>query len=78
VAVARSTRRQASFYLLEQFIPGSVYHVDSVVSEREVVFAEAHVYGAPRSMFASGGVFTTSTLPYGSDDTNSLLAANRR
>ncbi len=25
---------QQSFYLLEQFVPGSVYHVDSVVSER--------------------------------------------
>src|SRR6266705_179590 len=36
-----------SFYLLEQFVPGSVYHVDSVVSERAFVFAEAHAYGAP-------------------------------
>jgi biotin carboxylase len=31
-----------SSYLLEQFVPGSVFHVDSVVSEREVLFAEAH------------------------------------
>src|SRR5207302_10181389 len=38
---------QQSFYLLEQFVPGSVYHVDSVVSERSVVFAEAHAYGTP-------------------------------
>src|SRR4029077_9426829 len=37
---------QQSFYLMEQFVPGSVYHVDSVASEREVVFAEAHAYGA--------------------------------
>jgi biotin carboxylase len=29
-----------SNYLLEQFIPGGVFHVDSVASEREVVFAE--------------------------------------
>src|SRR5256885_6854062 len=31
---------QQSFYLLEQFIPGAVYHVDGIVSEHEVVFAE--------------------------------------
>src|SRR6266481_2286446 len=36
---------QQSFYLLEQFVPGSVFHVDSVVSDRHVVFAEAHAYG---------------------------------
>src|SRR5579864_324666 len=54
-----------SFYLLEQFIPGRVYHVDSVVSEREVVFAEAHEYGSPPlDVSHKGGVFTTSTLDY--------------
>jgi biotin carboxylase len=36
-----------SNYLLEQFVPGTVYHVDSVASEREIVFAEAHAYGTP-------------------------------
>jgi biotin carboxylase len=30
---------QQSFYLLEQFVPGDVFHVDSIVSERKVVFA---------------------------------------
>jgi len=39
---------QQSFYLLEQFVPGSVYHVDSIASERGVVFAAAHAYGTPR------------------------------
>src|SRR5580698_8886449 len=54
---------QQSFYLLEQFIPGSVYHVDGVVSERQVVFAEPHAYGSPPLDVAhQGGVFTTSTL----------------
>ena len=68
-----------SFYLLEQFIPGSVFHVDSVVSEREVVFAEAHGYGSPPlDVSHKGGVFTTSTLHYDSDDTETLLAANRQ
>src|ERR1700738_4706873 len=35
-----------SEYLLEQFIQGSVFHVDSVVSKRETLFAEAHGSGA--------------------------------
>jgi len=68
-----------STYLLEQFIPGSVYHVDSVASEREVVFAEAHAYGAPPlDTSHQGGVFTTRTLPRDSADTKSLLELNGR
>src|SRR5579862_8073302 len=68
-----------SNYLLEQFIPGSVFHVDSVASEREVVFAEAHGYGAPPLDTSHiGGVFTTRTLPRDSADTKSLLGLNRR
>jgi biotin carboxylase len=68
-----------SHYLLEQFIPGSVYHVDSVASEREVVFAEAHAYGAPPLDTSHlGGVFTTRTLPRESATTNALLDINRQ
>jgi biotin carboxylase len=70
---------QQSFYLLEQFIPGKVYHVDSVISEREVVFAEPHVYGSPPlDVSHQGGVFTTSTLPRESDEAKILLDANRQ
>jgi formate-dependent phosphoribosylglycinamide formyltransferase (GAR transformylase) len=70
---------QQSFYLLEQFIPGSVYHVDSVVSEREVVFAEAHAYGAPPlDVSHHGGVFTTRTLAREASNTQALFDVNRR
>jgi len=68
-----------SFYLLEQFVPGSVFHVDSVASERDVVFAEPHAYGTPPlDTSHQGGVFTTRTLPRGSADAQSLLALNRQ
>jgi len=68
-----------STYLLEQFIPGSVYHVDSVASEREVVFAEAHAYGVPPLETShQGGVFTTRTLPRDSAEVETLLEMNRR
>src|SRR5438874_8924833 len=69
---------QQSFYLLEQFVPGSVYHVDSVTSEREVVFAEAHAYGAPPLETShQGGVFTTRTLPRDGAEARTLHKINR-
>ncbi len=62
-----------SEYLLEQFIPGSVFHVDGVVSERAVLFAEAHTYGAPPlDVSHQGGVFTTQTLARDSADALAL------
>jgi len=67
-----------SHFLLEQFVPGSVYHVDSVVSERRVVFAETHAYGAPPlDVSHQGGVFTSRTLERTSEDAKALQAINR-
>jgi biotin carboxylase len=69
---------QQSFYLLERFVPGNVFHVDSVVSEHEVLFAEAHAYGTPPLETSHlGGVFTTRTLPRDSAERNQLLEINR-
>jgi len=68
---------QQSFYLLEQFVPGAVFHVDGIVSERQVVFAEAHGYGAPPlDVSHQGGVFTTRTLPRDAADAKSLRKIN--
>ena len=68
-----------SSYLLEQFIPGGVFHVDSVVSERHVLFAEAHAYGAPPlDVSHGGGVFTTRTLPRDAPETLQLKELNRK
>jgi len=69
---------QQSFYLLEHFVPGDVFHVDSIVSERKVVFAEAHAYGNPPFEVAHfGGVFSTRTLSRSSTDSKSLIKINR-
>jgi len=55
---------QQSYYLLEQFIPGDVYHVDALVWEGEVVFAVSSRYGAPPlSVTQGGGIFNTRLLP---------------
>jgi biotin carboxylase len=70
---------QQSFYLLEHFVPGTVYHVDSIASEREVVFAEAHKYGTPPLTTShQGGVFTTSTLPPDASEYAELLSLNQK
>jgi biotin carboxylase len=67
-----------SNYLLEQFVPGDVFHVDSIVSERKVVFAEVHSYGSPPlNVSHEGGVFTTRTLSRTSAESKALQKLNR-
>jgi biotin carboxylase len=67
-----------SNYLLEQFVTGDVFHIDSIVSERQVVFAEAHAYGTPPlNTSHDGGVFTTRTLPRDSAEAKALYRLNR-
>ena len=66
-----------SSYLLEKFVAGDVFHVDAVVSESEVVFANVSRYGKPPMNVAHGGVFTTYTVPRGSESDSALRAMNR-
>lgn len=68
-----------SFYLLEQFVSGDVYHVDALVEEREIVFMRAHKYGRPPlNVSHQGGVFMSTTLPFDSDETRQLHELNRQ
>jgi biotin carboxylase len=68
-----------SFHLLERYVPGDIFHVDTLVSEREIVFANASRYGHPPLDVAhGGGVFTTRTLPADSDDARALFEMNAR
>ncbi len=67
-----------SYYVLEHFLPGGVYHVDSIISEREVVFAIAHQYARPpMSVMHEGGIFMSRTLPRGEAEEQLLEALNR-
>lgn len=68
-----------SFYLLERYIPGDVYHVDSLVFNRQVIFAEAHHYGRPpMNVYHEGGIFTTRTVPRGLEDETILKEVNQQ
>lgn len=69
---------EQSFYLLEQFIPGTIAHVDSVVKDSRVVFACASTYGTPpMEVFHGGRVFTTRTVGYQTATERQLLAINK-
>src|SRR6202140_2776479 len=69
---------EQSSFLLEKFLPGDVYHVDSVVSENEVVFANVSQYGKPPMNVAQGGgIFTTFTVPRGGEDDSAFREINR-
>jgi biotin carboxylase len=66
-----------SFYVLEQYLPGDIYHVDSIVSERDILFAVAHKYGHPPMDVSLGGIFTTQKIPRQSADAQALESLNR-
>lgn len=56
-----------SYFLLEKYLPGEVYHVDSLTRDGRVLFAEVHRCGTPPFDVAhSGGVYTARTVERGS------------
>jgi len=66
-------------YVLEQFVRGDVFHVDSLVVNGEVVFASASAYGSPPMTVAhEGGIFVTQTLQGDNPVAEQLTAANAR
>ncbi len=70
---------EQSYFLLEQFITGEMYHIDAVVHQGEVVLAVPHKYWQPPMTVAhEGGVFATRRLPHDSDEANTLLNLNRQ
>jgi len=69
---------RSSYYLLERFVPGEVFHVDSLVQNARVIFTGVNRYWRPPMEVAHhGGVFVTSTVERDSPDERALLEANR-
>ena len=68
---------RSTHYLLEKFVPGDVFHVDSLVENGDVVFAGVNRYWRPPMEVAhSGGVFLTNTVQRGSAEERALLEMN--
>ena len=72
-------RERASYYVLARFIPGEVFHVDSVVDGGKVVFAGVNKYGRPPMQVAHhGGSYISRTLQRGSNDEKTLIETNKK
>jgi len=70
---------QQSFFVMEQFVAGDVYHVDGLMENGEVLFSMAHKYGQPPlSVYAGGGVFITRSLDRDSEESKELVALNKQ
>jgi len=68
-----------SHYLLERFVPGDIFHVDAITSERKVIFSEVSRYGQPpMQVMHEGGVFTTRVVDRNSEDAKALVAMNEK
>ncbi|MCU0475217.1 MAG: ATP-grasp domain-containing protein [Anaerolineae bacterium] len=70
---------QQSFRVLEQYVPGDVYHVDAMTVNGETVFATVSRYGRPPlNVSHDGGVFMTYSLPDDHPEAQALIAFNRK
>ena len=66
-----------SNHLVEQMVPGDLYHVDSLVDNGRVVFSEVNAYWRPLlDVYQGGGVYATRTLDRSSPDVARLRAIN--
>ncbi len=69
----------AAFHLLEQYIPGDVYHVDSLVEGGKILFASVERYGVtPFEVSHFGGVTLSHTVKHGSQEERVLFALNKK
>lgn len=74
-----SLRERASYHLLSRFVPGEVFHVDSLVDKGKVVFAGVNKYGQPPLQVAhGGGAYISQTIAYDSAERRDLLEINRK
>ncbi len=70
---------EQSFFLMEKFVSGNIYHVDSIIYENEIRFALASQYGKPPFEVAHfGRVFTSRTVRRGSETEQKLLELNEK
>lgn len=66
-----------SYYLLEQFIPGDIFHVDSIVWDGQILFSTVQRYGAPPlQVYQGGGIFNSRMLQPTHPDAIALSTLN--
>ncbi len=66
-------------YVLEQFKLGAVFHCDSLVLNKEILFSLTSKYLAtPMEISQGGGVFRSSNIPYDSEDDIEIKKINEQ
>lgn len=66
-------------FLIESFKPGDVYHVDSLIYERQIIFQRVSKYlNTPFEVAHGGGIFRSATVEFGSEDEKVLLEMNQQ
>ncbi|MGV2434537.1 MAG UNVERIFIED_CONTAM: ATP-grasp domain-containing protein [Anaerolineae bacterium] len=76
VRLTSSGDRQ-SYYLLEQFIPGEVFHVDTLYQQGKPTFLKrATIRCAPMSVYQGGGVFMSRIIERKKGDAPKLRKIN--
>jgi len=72
-------RDHPSQFVVERFIKGKVFHVDSIVENGKVLACGVSQYGTPPfSVTHYGGVFTSSIVPYKADERKKLEKLNQQ
>lgn len=77
--VVHSLGEKRHEYLIEQFKPGDVYHVDSLTIGGEIVFSRCSQYmNTPFEVAHGGGIFRSITVEQGSVDELALQLVNQQ
>lgn len=72
-------RDHPSQFVIERFINGNVFHVDSIVENGKVLACGVSKYGTPPfSVTHYGGIFTSSIVPYRSKERKELEKLNQQ
>ena len=70
---------ERSNYLAERWIPGRIFHVESLVNNEQQLFARASAYGRPPFEVANeGDVFSTQLLPAQGEDARAIVGLNEK
>lgn len=68
-----------SLHLLERFVPGDIFHVDSIWFRGQMAYAIASAYGKPPlEVSHGGGIFTTRLMERGSEAARDLMRMNEQ
>ncbi|MBX3293957.1 MAG: ATP-grasp domain-containing protein [Acidobacteria bacterium] len=72
-------RDHPSQFVIERFIEGKVFHIDSVVEDKKVRASGVSQYGTtPFKVSHYGGVFTSSIVPYDAPERKNLEKLNKQ